>query len=65
MHIGFVMKIPLPILKALPKPSVNVAYEIPEVNNDIFLLINPLILAGFKAGMNRNTTDTRIAILTR
>lgn len=35
----------------------------PDVNSDIFLFITPLILAGFKFGINRNNTERRIAIL--
>ena len=43
-----------PFLNARPKPFVNVLYEIPDVKSDRFLLIIPLILAGFKLGINKN-----------
>ena len=42
-----------PFLNARPKPFVNVLYEIPDVKSDRFLLIIPLILAGFKLGINK------------
>ena len=50
-----------PFLNARPKPFVNVLYEIPDVKSDRFLLIIPLILAGFKLGINKKTTDSRTA----